>query len=143
MGCLTTNRQEDTMPISQSLHNEVAKKLQDAREAALATVRARTDTDGTAPPQIAPGAHMVLGDDAPEAEMTAHDEQQFADHESALLHEIDAAIGRLESGGYGICESCGCEIPEQRLLATPTVRTCVPCQERIEKEEGTGRGPTM
>lgn len=130
-------------PISQSLHEEVAKRLQQAREETLATVRARIDTDGSAPPQIGPGAHMVLGDDSPEAEMTAHDEQHFADHETALLHEIDAAIGRLESGGYGICVSCGCDIPEERLLATPTVQTCIQCQERIEKEGHTGRGPTM
>ena len=130
-------------PISQSLHEEVSKRLTQAREETLAAVRTRTDTDGTAPPQIGPGAHMVLGDDSPEAEMTAHDEQHFADHETALLHEIDAALGRLESGGYGICVSCGCEIPEERLLATPTVQTCIQCQERIEKEGHTGRGPTM
>jgi DnaK suppressor protein len=107
-------------------------------------VRGRTDSDaGDEPPVISPRAHQAQNDDAPTAEMIAHDEEHFTDHETALLHEIDAAIGRLESGGYGICESCGCEIPEQRLLATPTVRTCVPCQERIEQEQGTGRGPTM
>lgn len=133
------------MPISQSLHDDVAKKLHTAREAALATARTRTDggPDGDEAPSISPMAHTGQNDDAPTAEMIAHNEEHFADHETALLHEIDAAIGRLESGGYGICESCGCEIPEQRLLATPTVRTCVPCQERIEKEDGTGRGPTM
>ncbi|KQQ96961.1 TraR/DksA family transcriptional regulator [Massilia sp. Leaf139] len=133
------------MPISQSLHEQVAKQLQEAREAALATVRARTDQEpsGDEPPVISPRAHLVQNDDAPTAEMIAHDEEHFADHETALLHEIDAALGRLENGGYGICESCGCEIPEARLLATPTVHTCVPCQERIEQEEGTGRGPTM
>lgn len=130
-------------PISPSLHEEVAQRLQQSREATLATVRARTDSDAGDPPQIGPGAHMVTGDDSPEAEMTAHDEQHFADHETALLHEIDAAIGRLESGGYGICLSCGCEIPEERLLATPTVQTCIACQERIEEETGGGRGPTM
>jgi DnaK suppressor protein len=132
-------------PISQSLHDDVAKRLNEARAAALATVRARTDSAsaGDEPPVISPAAHQGQNDDAPTAEMIAHDEEHFADHETALLHEIDAAIGRLESGGYGICESCGCEIPQQRLLATPTVRTCVPCQERIEKEEGGGRGPTM
>ena len=133
------------MPISQSLHDDIAQRLNDAREAALATVRTRTDSGaaGDEPPSISPLAHVGQNDDAPTAEMIAHNEEHFADHETALLHEIDAAIGRLESGGYGICESCGCEIPEQRLLATPTVRTCVPCQERIEKEEGSGRGPTM
>ena len=133
------------MPISQSLHDDIAQRLNDAREAALATVRTRTDSGGAGdePPSISPLAHAGQNDDAPTAEMIAHNEEHFADHETALLHEIDAAIGRLESGGYGICESCGCEIPEQRLLATPTVRTCVPCQERIEKEDGSGRGPTM
>jgi RNA polymerase-binding transcription factor DksA len=133
------------MPISQSLHQEIAKRLQESREAALATVRARTDQDGDGdePPVISPRAHQGQNDDAPTAEMIAHNEEHFTDHETALLHQIDAAIGRLESGGYGICISCGCEIPEQRLLATPTVQTCVPCQERIEQEEGGGRGPTM
>ncbi|MGJ9417615.1 TraR/DksA family transcriptional regulator [Massilia sp. CMS3.1] len=133
------------MPISQSLHEDIAKRLNDSREAALATVRAHTDqdADGDEPPVISPRAHQTQNDDGPTAEMIAHDEEHFTEHETALLHEIDAAIGRLESGGYGICMSCGCEIPEQRLLATPTVQTCVPCQERIEKEEGTGRGPTM
>ena len=134
-------------PISQSLHEEIAQRLQQSREATLATVRARTDSDADADageaPQIGPGAHMVTGDDAPEAEMIAHDEQHFTEHETTLLHEIDAAIDRLESGGYGICASCGCEIPEQRLLATPTVQTCIACQERIEQEQGGGRGPTM
>ena len=133
------------MSISQSLHEEIARRLQESRKAALASVRTRTDGDADSdePPVISPRAHQAQNDDAPTAEMIAHDEEHFADHEAALLHRIDAAIGRLESGGYGICMSCGCEIPEQRLLATPTVQTCVPCQERIEQEEGTGRGPTM
>jgi RNA polymerase-binding transcription factor DksA len=133
------------MPISQSLHDEVEKRLNASREAALATVRGRTDqdADGDEPPVISPRAHLAQNDDAPTAEMIAHDEEHFAEHETNLLHEIDAALGRLASGGYGICMSCGCEIPEQRLLATPTVQTCVPCQERIEQEEGGGRGPTM
>lgn len=133
------------MPISQSLHEEIAKRLHQAREEALATVRTRTDADpeGNEPPVISPRAHLVQNDDAPTAEMIAHDEEHFAEHEANLLHEIDAAIGRLESGGYGVCVSCGCDIPEERLLATPTVQTCIPCQERIEQEQGTGRGPTM
>jgi len=133
------------MAISQSLHDEVTRRLQQSREEALATVRAYTglDPDGDEPPAISPRAHLAQNDDAPTAEMIAHDEEHFAEHETDLLHAIDAALGRLAAGSYGICISCGCEIPEQRLLATPTVETCVPCQERIEKEEGSGRGPTM
>jgi len=130
-------------PISPTLHEELGKRLRQSRDDLLATLRARTDAPDDEQPAIAPGPHAGQNDDAPTAEMISHDEEHLAEHESNLLHEIDAALGRLEAGGIGVCVSCGRDIPEARLLATPTVQTCVPCQERIEKEQGTGRGPTM
>jgi len=130
-------------PISPELHEELGKRLRQSREDILATVHARTDGDTDDRPAISPNAHMGQNDDAPAGEMLSHNEEHLAEHETNMLHEIDAAIGRLESGGAGICVVCGCDIPEERLLATPTVQTCIPCQERIEKEEGSGRGPTM
>ncbi len=130
-------------PISPELHEELGKRLRQSREDVLATVHARTDGDTDDRPAISPNAHMGQNDDAPAGEMLSHNEEHLAEHETNMLHEIDAAIGRLESGGAGICVVCGCDIPEERLLATPTVQTCIQCQERIEKEEGSGRGPTM
>lgn len=41
------------------------------------------------------------------------------------LSEIDAAIDRVQSGVYGICEKTGKKIPIARLLANPTARTIV------------------
>lgn len=131
------------MPISAALHEELGKRLRKSREDIQAAVRSRTDAAPDEQPAISPGSHIGQGDDMPTAEMISHDEEHLADHDSALLHEIDAALGRLESGGIGICVECGRDIPEARLLATPTVQTCVPCQERLEREQGTGRGPTM
>ena len=131
------------MPLSPSLTEELGKRLRQSREDLLAAVRARTAGAEGEPPQISPAAHQAQADDAPEAEMISHDQQHLADHESAQLREIDAALARLESGAIGMCVSCGCEIPEARLLATPTAQTCIVCQERIEKERHTGRGPTM
>ena len=52
---------------------------------------------------------------------------------SAELREIRAAIARLDSGGYGLCEGCDGEIPEKRLQLYPTVRLCVTCAEKQEK----------
>ena len=46
------------------------------------------------------------------------------------LREIDAALGRLDAGRYGVCESCGGPIPEPRLEVRPTARRCVPCASR-------------
>lgn len=43
----------------------------------------------------------------------------------AELAEINAAIGRIESGTYGICEKTGDTIPVARLRAFPTARTVV------------------
>lgn len=130
-------------PISPQLHEEIGKRLRQSRAALLATIRARTDAPPDEQPSIAPGAHIGQNVDAPTGEMISHDEEHFAEHESNMLHEVDVALGRLEAGGYGICVSCGRDIPEARLLATPSVQTCVECQERIEKEQRTGRGPTM
>ena len=43
------------------------------------------------------------------------------------LAEVQAALRRLEDGSYGRCQSCGQPIPEGRLAARPTARTCVSC----------------
>jgi DnaK suppressor protein len=130
-------------PLSQSVSRQLQASLQQARADLLATVRARTEAPDDEAPRIGPLAHQGQADDAPQSEMLSHNEQHLADHESALLHEIDVAIGKLEAGGAGICESCGRDIPDARLLATPTVRLCIDCQAQLEKDQHRGRGPSM
>ena len=46
------------------------------------------------------------------------------------LHEVDAALERMDSGKYGSCESCGNPIPEERLDARPYARLCMTCKKR-------------
>jgi DnaK suppressor protein len=55
-------------------------------------------------------------------------------HTAALLAlareqiaEIDAAIGRLDEGTYGICVRCGQPVGRDRLAARPAAATCVRC----------------
>jgi DnaK suppressor protein len=43
------------------------------------------------------------------------------------IAEIDAAIGRLDAGAYGICVRCGQPVGEERLAARPAAATCVRC----------------
>jgi RNA polymerase-binding transcription factor DksA len=43
------------------------------------------------------------------------------------LAEVEAAIQRLESGTYGICEGCGEPVAAARLEARPAARTCISC----------------
>jgi sigma-B regulation protein RsbU (phosphoserine phosphatase) len=42
-----------------------------------------------------------------------------------LLHEVDAALERMERGEYGLCESCHESIEKDRLIADPLVRFCL------------------
>lgn len=55
-------------------------------------------------------------------------------HVAALLAQareqlaaIDAALGRLDEGGYGRCDVCGQPIAPGRLAARPTATQCVAC----------------
>ena len=43
------------------------------------------------------------------------------------LAAIDAALRRLDEGGYGQCERCGQPIAPERLAARPTATRCVSC----------------
>ena len=46
----------------------------------------------------------------------------------ARVAEIDAALGRVEAGTYGMCEACAGPIPEARLEAVPEATLCVSCK---------------
>jgi len=46
------------------------------------------------------------------------------------LLEVDAALGKLEAGTYGQCESCGEDIAEDRLDAMPAARLCMACASK-------------
>ena len=64
----------------------------------------------------------------PEGQTIAYERSQLSAVTSqALEHltEVDAAIGRVATGRYGLCEMCGKPIDEARLEARPTARTCV------------------
>ncbi|MDH4118729.1 MAG: TraR/DksA family transcriptional regulator [Acidimicrobiia bacterium] len=48
----------------------------------------------------------------------------------AQLDAVDAALARIEEGNYGVCASCGTEIPAARLEARPASILCVDCKTR-------------
>ncbi|MFF2621006.1 TraR/DksA family transcriptional regulator [Oerskovia jenensis] len=50
--------------------------------------------------------------------------QRLAEQQSA---EAEAALGRLDAGTYGTCETCGRPVGEARLDARPTARQCIVC----------------
>lgn len=90
----------------------------------------------------------AFSEEAREAHLTADKSDRF-DNESpigtcndesfalaanayALVMQIDAALERLESGGYGFCLECGDGIPFRRLWAVPATTMCFECCERTK-----------
>lgn len=52
------------------------------------------------------------------------------------LADLDAAIGRLHVGTYGLCTQCGARIPDERLEARAGTLTCVACASRSHRLGG-------
>jgi RNA polymerase-binding transcription factor DksA len=49
------------------------------------------------------------------------------------LSRMESAYLKMEKGTYGLCESCGKEIPEPRLELVPEAQYCVECEKRLVK----------
>jgi RNA polymerase-binding protein DksA len=89
------------------------------------------------------GLEHALGDFAAAARTTASDDEHDDDAaamaferartvgllEAAHEHvdDVASALARLDAGTYGICESCGQPISEERLEARPVARLCIRC----------------
>lgn len=48
----------------------------------------------------------------------------------AELAEVEASLARVAAGTYGVCESCGRDIPAERLEVRPHAPRCVACATR-------------
>ena len=68
-----------------------------------------------------------------ESDMTL--ELRNRDRERKLIKKIDEIIGKIDSGDYGYCESCGVEIGLKRLEARPTATLCIDCKTLDEMRE--------
>jgi len=58
----------------------------------------------------------------------------LSDRERVKIKQIDDALERIEEGTYGVCESCGLEVAEERLEIMPFTRLCRDCQQEQERE---------
>ena len=56
-----------------------------------------------------------------------------------MLGRMHEALIRLDSGGYGSCVECECEIGERRLRALPFAVRCQTCEGRRERAQAEAR----
>lgn len=52
------------------------------------------------------------------------------------LNEIEAALFKIKSKQYGICEMCEDDIGFQRLKVKPHAKYCIICRPIVEKNRG-------
>ncbi|MBD3726401.1 MAG: RNA polymerase-binding protein DksA [Moraxella osloensis] len=77
----------------------------------------------------------------PDINDRATQEEEFAlalrtrDRERKLIRKIDKSIAEIDSGDYGLCETCGVEIGLRRLEARPTATQCIDCKTLSEIKE--------
>jgi DnaK suppressor protein len=109
------------------LIDEFRRRLLEAREALLRTVAV---TDEEMAELEAPGPGDAT--DRAAAASTASLVSRLAGQDKRELDEVAAALRRLGSGAYGLCESCRTAIALPRLRAVPAARFCLACQEAEE-----------
>lgn len=59
--------------------------------------------------------------------------QEVARRREAEVKRIEAALKRIEDGGYGYCVSCDEEIQPKRLEFDPSVPNCINCARGAEE----------
>lgn len=50
-----------------------------------------------------------------------------------IMKRVDAALQRIDSNDFGICQRCGRPISSERLKALPYADLCITCKEKEEK----------
>ncbi len=77
-----------------------------------------------------------LADEGDLANNTINQQISFSIREKEMnkLRRIEAALGRIEEGTYGICVESGEEIEEKRLETQPWAEFCIEVAEERERE---------
>jgi DnaK suppressor protein len=106
-----------------------ADRLDRARSALLeerASMLAELGAELDAPEQ------MTYGSQAAAASQVFAQQRDLALREAAerRVREVDAALGRIGAGTFGLCASCGDPIADARLEALPWAALCIDCQRR-------------
>ncbi len=82
-----------------------------------------------------PPVESAKGDEADLATSAQAKERSMwlANDQKQRLAQIDQALARIQTGKYGICDSCGQPIARERLEANPHATLCIQCQSKSEK----------
>jgi RNA polymerase-binding protein DksA len=78
------------------------------------------------------GSDNHLGDTAT-ATLDREIDYSLEENSEQVLRAIEAALERIQVGTFGICQSCGDAISEERLEAIPYATQCIDCRRKGER----------
>lgn len=119
--------------LSQTQLDQLARKLREDYQALVREVRDELENSGN--------QHRIdllnrePGDSGDEslANALADFNLTILDRHIDGMRDIEAALQRIRNGEYGICIDCGDAVTFPRLMAYPTAKRCIVCQEQREK----------
>jgi len=122
---------------------QLTKKLNEEYQALLREVREELENSGN--------QHRIdllnqePGDSGDEslANALADFNLSILDRHIDAMRDIEAALQRIKNGEYGVCIDCGEDVAFPRLMAYPTAKRCIVCQEQREKQYAHEGHPKM
>lgn len=109
--------------------SEIKEKLLDQRATILSALESQsTDLKNLVKP-IESGDEVDIATDAVDRTLL----DSLSTQDANRLKLIDNALDRIRTGKYGICLSCGKEIPKERLESIPYAFMCVNCASAAER----------
>lgn len=104
--------------------SEVRARLEARRQELLVRYK---DTLERAQEELAEGSAELV--DVANDQWDARVLAVMSEHDALALENIVAALHRLDTGGYGVCTSCGVTVSPVRLRILPEVARCTECAE--------------
>jgi len=88
-------------------------------------------------PFFASGRDVGNAEEMDEAEESIGHERVMVEKSALenLLVETQAALAKIKTGKYGLCEKCSAPIDPARLKIYPQARYCLDCEEAMGEEE--------
>ena len=129
--------------LSPSQLEQLTRQLNDEYQALLREVREGLENSGN--------QHRIdllnqePGDSGDEslANALADFNLSILDRHIDAMRDIEAAFQRTKNGEYGVCIDCGEDVTFPRLMAYPTAKRCIVCQEQREKHYAQEGHPKM
>ena len=114
---------------------DVKKKLEAELNRTVERIRHMGGAATSAQTMNALGDTSQLADEVDVIQINEDREMSFATRSLLVerANRLAEALERLRDGEYGVCQECDEAIAPARLKAMPEVKTCLRCQDRLER----------